>query len=124
MSALIEELNIGIRLLLQQTGSDPEVVFFEDNPRALQLTFILEKILSHGLKDLHIFGKTTFWEFVNHLPECLPAKEAKEKIDMVSSMSKYVLLLFIFPPFFFLFSYFFISFASFFFLRFKKKDQI
>ena len=90
MSALIEELNIGIRLLLQETATDPEVVFFEDNPRALKLTWILEKILSHGLKDLHIFGKTTFWEFVQHLPECLPAQEAREKIDTVLSMTKYV----------------------------------
>lgn len=87
-ASLVDDLNAGLKLILAEQAADPETVFFEDNHRALKLCLILEQILSHKLASMHIFQKTTFWDFVKHLPACLPSKEIQEKIAEIEEMDK------------------------------------
>eukprot|EP01087_Luapelamoeba_hula_P004029 TRINITY_DN13993_c0_g1_i1.p1 TRINITY_DN13993_c0_g1~~TRINITY_DN13993_c0_g1_i1.p1 ORF type:complete len:379 (-),score=60.92 TRINITY_DN13993_c0_g1_i1:122-1258(-) len=43
-----------------------------EDPRLNKLCFLLEHFLFHGLKNTSLFGKTYYWDFVQHLDECLP----------------------------------------------------
>ncbi len=48
------------------------MVFFEDNIFALRLCFVVEKVLHFGLNSISIFSTTTPWDYLQHLPRCLP----------------------------------------------------
>eukprot|EP01116_Phalansterium_solitarium_P019977 TRINITY_DN5764_c0_g1_i1.p1 TRINITY_DN5764_c0_g1~~TRINITY_DN5764_c0_g1_i1.p1 ORF type:complete len:610 (+),score=192.92 TRINITY_DN5764_c0_g1_i1:183-2012(+) len=53
-----------------------------------RLCFVIEKILSHDMKDTSVFSKTTFWDFLENLPKCLPGMEAKTFIALVKDLNK------------------------------------
>mmetsp|Transcript_26502 Transcript_26502/g.36942 ORF Transcript_26502/g.36942 Transcript_26502/m.36942 type:complete len:206 (-) Transcript_26502:30-647(-) len=73
--ALLEDLKKVVMDTCAFAAQDPSPLK-EDNPYAAKLCFVLEKILSHGLIDTAIFGKTYFWAFVKNIDECLPSTQA------------------------------------------------
>tara|TARA_R110002050_G_scaffold42687_5_gene102637 strand:+ start:254 stop:874 length:621 start_codon:yes stop_codon:yes gene_type:complete len=68
-------------------SAEKGVTLFQDHPHAARLCYTLEKILSHGLRDTAVFGKTYFWNYVKNLNVCLPSTSSTlESIrDMTSS---------------------------------------
>ena len=54
------------------TPSGMNTTFTHTHIPALRLCYAIEAVLSHGLKDLHFFRKTTYWEVMMWLPNCMP----------------------------------------------------
>jgi hypothetical protein len=73
-------------------------VIISDNESVLQLLWLVERILSHGLKNVAFFGATTAWDYLQHIAECLPGTE-----DFLSqvSVSCFVLYCVVCIPLFF-----------------------
>merc|ERR1712137_1454815 len=72
---LIEQLKEAIRDVQEEAGKDPQKVFFDDDSRALRLTYVLEKVSAMGLKK-GVFGRTTVWDYLKNIDNCLPGSQS------------------------------------------------
>jgi serine/threonine protein phosphatase PrpC len=48
----------------------------QESDHVLRLLYLLERIVSHGLKQVQFFGATTPWHVLAQLPTCLPGTDA------------------------------------------------
>ena len=74
---LIQNLKDVVQEVLGDVSTLPPSSKVSDaNASVVRLCYILDQILSHGLKDLHFFGSTTYWEFLRNLPDCVPSSSS------------------------------------------------
>jgi len=69
---ILEDLKLSIQDLVQffQQNSNP---FQKISSNVGRVLYLIEKIFNFGLKDIAFIGTTTYWDYLEFLPKCLPS---------------------------------------------------